>query len=206
MEQSGPPPRSPGRPVKTLCQRPGPCARHPSPVALPPLPGLRVQQTRMLPPSGPLQSKSTRISSFSSQRSFFTVCAEGSILSENNGRVRSWWGVVGEGTTSTSPGSHPRPGEPCQEPRKGPGTLCGLDFLSLPPGDPGEPSCAWGAGCGEQGVGSASSEALHKAAWEETSAAVPLQGPLVPAVLTLLVHKDDVAFLQLNFRLALGRI
>lgn len=51
-----------------------------------------------------------------------------------------------------------------------------------------------------------SSEALHKAAWEESGAAVPLQGSLVPAVLSLLVHKDDVTFLQLNLRLTLGRV
>lgn len=51
-----------------------------------------------------------------------------------------------------------------------------------------------------------SSEALYKASWEETGAAVPLQGPLVPAVLTLLVHKDNVTFLQLNLCLTLGRV
>lgn len=56
------------------------------------------------------------------------------------------------------------------------------------------------------GVESMSSEVLDEAAREEARAAVPLQGPLVPAVLTLLVHKDNVAFLQLDFRLALGRV
>lgn len=40
-----------------------------------------------------------------------------------------------------------------------------------------------------------SSEALHKAAWEETCAAIPLQCPLEPAVFMLLVHEDDITFL-----------
>lgn len=39
------------------------------------------------------------------------------------------------------------------------------------------------------------SEALHKAAWEEPRAAIPLQRPLEPAVLMLLVHEDDITFL-----------
>lgn len=90
-----------------------------------------------------------------------------------------------------------------QEPQKGPGALGGPDCLSLPPGDPGESLCL---GSGAWGVGSVSSETLHKAAREEARAAVPLQGPLVPAVFSLLVHKDYVAFLQLNLGLALGRI
>ena len=58
--------------------------------------------------------------------------------------------------------------------------------------------CPWGAGT--------ASEALHKAAREEASAAVPLQGPLVPAVLTLLVHEDHVSLLQLDLCLTLGRV
>ena len=58
--------------------------------------------------------------------------------------------------------------------------------------------CPWGAG--------RASEALHKAAGEEASAAVPLQGPLVPAVLTLLVHEDHVSLLQLDLCLTLGRV
>lgn len=48
---------------------------------------------------------------------------------------------------------------------------------------------------GVLGVESASSEVLDEAAREEACAAIPLQGPLVPAVLTLLVHKDNVTFL-----------
>lgn len=52
----------------------------------------------------------------------------------------------------------------------------------------------------------ARSEALHEAAREKARAAIPLQGPFVPAVLTLLVHKDNVTFLQLDLRLALGRV
>ena len=59
---------------------------------------------------------------------------------------------------------------------------------------------------GEWGVESVSSEALYEASREETGAAIPLQGPLVPAVLTLLVHKDNVTFLQLDLCLALGRV
>lgn len=57
---------------------------------------------------------------------------------------------------------------------------------------------------GEHGVESMSSEALDEAAREEARAAIPLQGPLVPAILTLLVHKDNVAFLQLDLCLTLG--
>lgn len=39
------------------------------------------------------------------------------------------------------------------------------------------------------------SEALHKAAWEEACAAIPLQSPLEPAVFMFLVYKDDITFL-----------
>ena len=56
--------------------------------------------------------------------------------------------------------------------------------------------CPWGAGT--------ASEALHEAAGEEARAAVPLQGPLVPAILTLLVHEDHIPLLQLDLCLALG--
>lgn len=59
---------------------------------------------------------------------------------------------------------------------------------------------------GEWLVESLSSEALDEAAGEEARAAVPLQGALVPAVLTLLVHKDNVSLLQLYLGLALGRV
>lgn len=64
---------------------------------------------------------------------------------------------------------------------------------------------SWGLCPWEQGESTAS-EALHEAAWKEPRAACPLQGPLVPAVLALLVHKDDVSLLQLNLCLALGRV
>lgn len=56
--------------------------------------------------------------------------------------------------------------------------------------------CPWGAGT--------ASEALHEAAGEEARAAVPLQGPLVPAILTLLVHEDHIPLLQLDLCFALG--
>lgn len=39
------------------------------------------------------------------------------------------------------------------------------------------------------------SEALHKAAWEEARAAIPLQSPLEPAIFMLLVYEDNVTFL-----------
>lgn len=47
----------------------------------------------------------------------------------------------------------------------------------------------------EAGHEQRASEALHKAAWEETRAAIPLQRPLEPAVFMLLVHEDDITFL-----------
>lgn len=49
-------------------------------------------------------------------------------------------------------------------------------------------------------------ETLHKAAGEEARPAGALKRPLVPAVLTFLVHKHNVAFLQLDLGLALRRI
>lgn len=58
-----------------------------------------------------------------------------------------------------------------------------------------------GSGCGER-----VSEALDEAPWEEARAASSLQGPLVPAIFSLLVHKDYVPFLQLNLCLALRRV
>lgn len=48
-----------------------------------------------------------------------------------------------------------------------------------------------------------SSEALDKAPGEEARPAIPLQSPFVPAVLTLLVHKHNVTFLQFDLCLAL---
>lgn len=50
------------------------------------------------------------------------------------------------------------------------------------------------------------SEALDEAAGEKAGASGALQGSLIPAVLTLLVHKNDVALLQLDLGVALGRI
>ncbi|CAK7297171.1 hypothetical protein VULLAG_LOCUS5962 [Vulpes lagopus] len=96
--------------------------------------------------------------------------------------------------------SRPRPGWPARSLERDPGPSAAWTSSLHPLGTPGS------LGAQEQGVGGRSSEALHKAAWEETGAAVPLQGSLVPAVLSLLVHKDDVTFLQLNLRLTLGRV
>lgn len=99
-------------------------------------------------------------------------------------------GVGGESTTST----------PLQGPWKGPETL----------GSGGPLLAPWASRKaflpGEWSVESLSSEALDEAAREEARATVPLQGPLVPAVLTLLVHKDNVSLLQLYLCLALGRV
>lgn len=120
---------------------------------------------------------------------------------ENNPRVRSWLEVVGEGMTSTPLGPHPRlwcllPGALERTWNRW------VSWCLLVP---------WGFTGGRpsslvsmDGVESMSSEALDEAAREEARAAIPLQGPLVPAVLTLLVHKDNVAFLQLYLCLTLG--
>lgn len=51
-----------------------------------------------------------------------------------------------------------------------------------------------------------SSETLDEAAGEQAGAAGALEGAFVPAVLSLLVHEDDVAFLQLDLGLALWRV
>lgn len=110
--------------------------------------------------------------------------------SKNNPKMCSWLGVGGEGSTST----------PLWGPWKGPETLGSG-------GPPLAPWASWKAFLpGEWSVESLSSEALDEAAREEARATVPLQGPLVPAVLTLLVHKDNVSLLQLYLCLALGRV
>lgn len=49
-------------------------------------------------------------------------------------------------------------------------------------------------------------DAVHKAAGEQSSPAVPLQRAFEPAVFPLPVNKDDVSLLQLQLSLALGRI
>lgn len=53
---------------------------------------------------------------------------------------------------------------------------------------------------------SESLEALNEAAGEKSGAAGALQGSLVPAIVTLLVNKNDVALLQFDLSIALGRI
>lgn len=47
---------------------------------------------------------------------------------------------------------------------------------------------------------------VHEAAGEQPGPAVPLQRAFEPAVLSLPVHKHNVSLLQLQLRLALGRI
>lgn len=59
-------------------------------------------------------------------------------------------------------------------------------------GDKVSSALSWTAEAGHE---QRASEALHKAAWEETRAAIPLQRPLEPAVFMLLVHEDDITFL-----------
>lgn len=49
-------------------------------------------------------------------------------------------------------------------------------------------------------------ETLHEAAGKEARPAGALKRPLVPAVLTFLVHEHDVALLQLDLGLALRRV
>lgn len=50
------------------------------------------------------------------------------------------------------------------------------------------------------------SDAVDEAAGKEARSAVPLERAFEPAVLALLVHKHDVAFLQLQLSLALWRV
>lgn len=111
----------------------------------------------------------------------------GIYLIQEQPKMCSWLWVVGEGTTPT--------------PRRGPGR-----DLRLGEWWPSSGALVFPEGLlpGEWRVESLSSEALDEAAREEARAAVPLKGPLVPAVLTLLVHKDNVSLLQLYLCLALG--
>lgn len=64
---------------------------------------------------------------------------------------------------------------------------------------PGCPPLARRSGQAQQ-----SSEALHKASREEACAAIPLQSPLVPAILALLVHEDDVTLSSISASLCGG--
>lgn len=49
-------------------------------------------------------------------------------------------------------------------------------------------------------------DAVYKAAWEQSSPAVPLQRAFEPAVLPLSVNEHNVALLKFQLGLALGRI
>lgn len=53
---------------------------------------------------------------------------------------------------------------------------------------------------------SESSEALDEAAGEKAGAPGALQSSFIPPVVTLLVNKNDVALLQLDLGVTLGRI
>lgn len=58
----------------------------------------------------------------------------------------------------------------------------------------------------ERFVKRAGSDALHKTAREEAGFPVPLQGPLEPTILALLVHEYNVTILQFQLSLALRRV